>query len=67
MNYIKQIQADLAARSAELDEIQKRVAEFEAHLGSQKFQGVDLDGSRKDWIATSDVIASLRNIRSVAC
>jgi len=38
------------------------VQEFRVHLAGGKFAGTDPDGSRRDWIATADVLAWLANI-----
>jgi hypothetical protein len=37
---------------------------FSAFLHSEKFSGVASDGSRKDWIATSDVQNWIRDTRA---
>ena len=59
MNYIHQLQADLATAQGALDAKDETVRDFQAHLAGTKFQGTDADGSRKDWIATADVRAWL--------
>lgn len=64
MNYIKRLQADLEAKTTELDAKLALIAEFERHLQAPKYQGIDSDGARKDWISTDDVIGWLRSIRS---
>jgi hypothetical protein len=35
------------------------------HLLSAKFSGIDTDGDRKDWIATSDVLRFIEELRSI--
>lgn len=63
MNYIKQLQAENAALKAAATRADGEVTSFLAHLHSNKFAGVAADGSRKDWIATADVIHRLVDIR----
>jgi hypothetical protein len=62
MNYIARLQADLAAAKAALEAKAEAIQEFRIHLAGDKFAGTDADGSRKDWIATSDVNAWLARI-----
>ena len=62
MKYIRSLQGDLATASATLDAKEGIVAEFRAHLAGPKFQVLDLDGGRKDWIAVADVLAWLSRI-----
>jgi len=62
MNHIHRLQAELASARAELRAKRNVLHEFHVHLLSPKFQGFDADGQRKDWIATSDVIAWLQTI-----
>lgn len=50
---------ELEARLREKAEL---VAEFRQHLLSPKFSGLDQDGSRKDWIATGDVLRWLAEL-----
>ena len=64
MNYIKQLQAELAAKQATLDRAVANVDAFRRFLSGPKFTGTDPDGSRKDWIATSDMFAWLSEQRS---
>lgn len=64
MPYINQLQAENAELRAKLEAAQQRVTDFMVHLGSPKFTGTDADGSRKDWIATSDVQSWLQEQRS---
>jgi hypothetical protein len=49
-----EIERDNAAR--ELEQYKLMVADLRAHVLSAKFLGVEGDGSRKDWIATGDVL-----------
>jgi hypothetical protein len=62
MNHIVRLQTDLAAAQAEIEAKADAIQEFRIHLAGSKFAGVDSDGSRKDWIATSDVYAWLSHI-----
>ena len=62
MNHIAQLQADLAAANAALEAKAEAIQEFRVHLAGDKFAGTEADGSRKDWIATSDVNAWLARI-----
>ena len=62
MNHIARLQADLAAANAALEAKAEAIQEFRVHLAGDKFAGTEADGSRKDWIATSDVNAWLARI-----
>lgn len=66
MNYIKQLEAKNAELTGQLDSIKNQLTDFLVHLNSAKFQGNDSSGERKDWIATADVIAAIREARQVA-
>ena len=61
-NFIQRLQAENAALKACIDGIADNILQFRMHLCSPKFQGTEPDGSRRDWIATSDVEARLRVI-----
>ena len=63
MNHIKRLQAenaDMARRIAETDEA---IVDFISLLNSPKHNGVDANGDRSDWIATSDALRQLGLIR----
>lgn len=62
MNYIARLQADLAAAQATLSAKTDAIQEFRVHLAGDKFAGTASDGTRKDWIAVSDVNAWLARI-----
>jgi hypothetical protein len=63
VNHIVRLQTDLAAAQDEIEAKADAIQEFRIHhLAGSKFAGVDADGSRKDWIATSDVYAWLTHI-----
>ena len=66
MNYIKQLETDVA----DLKHLQitraERVQEFRQYLLSSKFDMIQRDGSRGDLIATSDVFNWLRYIEDTS-
>jgi hypothetical protein len=62
MTYIRTLQSDLKTAVAAVRAKDRAVSEFRIHLHGPKFQGLDLDGGRKDWIAVSDVLAWLTRI-----
>jgi hypothetical protein len=66
MNYISRLQADLAATQSSLAAKERAIQEFRIHLDGEKFKGLEEDGSRKDWIATKDVLAWLTLIWEAA-
>ena len=55
MNYIKQLQAENADLKNQINNIEESINDFRRYANSDKFTGVDLDGSRKDWMAISDI------------
>jgi hypothetical protein len=55
MNYIKQLEADVAELNNVVFTRADRIQEFRAHLQQSKFAPVQSDGSRGDWIAVADV------------
>jgi hypothetical protein len=65
MNHIHRLQADLDVARAALHATDQALREFRAHLVSEKFQGFEPDGSRKDWIAIADVDARLCGIIAI--
>lgn len=65
MNYIRTLQKELSAARDALREKDDIVAEFRTHLAGPKFAGRDLDGGRKDWIATADVLVWLARISAI--
>lgn len=64
MNFIQRLKTEVEHRDAAIQAAQQEVTDFLAFLHSEKFTGVDTDGSRKDWIATGDVVAWLQGLRS---
>ena len=63
MNYIKQLQAENKSLNNQIENVQGEINNFISFLHSDKFSGQQSDGERKDWIATSDVLARLREMR----
>lgn len=66
MNYIKQLQQDLAGKKAFETSIRRSFMDFWRYLHSPKFTGFEGNGERKDWIATSDVLKWLQETESEA-
>lgn len=64
-NYIQTLQTIAADRGERLTQLHERIESMRAHLLSSKFSGVDLDGDRKDWIATADVLRFIEDLRAV--
>jgi hypothetical protein len=65
MNYIQQLQTDIEILSNDAIAKTDRIREFRAHLLSAKFHPIQEDGSRGDWIATSDVMNWLLYIEDI--
>ena len=59
MNYIKQLQADNAELIARIEQAETAIQDFSRLLHSSKHNGVDINGDRSDWIATSDTLGQL--------
>ncbi len=66
MKHIIVLQPDRAAAQAEIKAKADTIRKFRVHLAGSKFAGVEADGSRKDWIATSDVRFADPTARSTA-
>ena len=64
MNYIKQLQQDNRIQANQINQTDHAINNFRIFLSSSKFNGVDLDGSRKDWISVDDVRRELELIRA---
>ena len=62
MNHIARLQSELAAARTVLRAKENAIQAFRVHLAGDKFAGFEQDGSRKDWIATRDVLAWLTTI-----
>lgn len=65
MNYIKQLEQDKTNLITQLEAIKNELDSFRLHLNSNKFTGTEPDGSRKDWIATADVVNRIREMQSM--
>lgn len=63
MNFIQSLKAERAELDGKRELALDQINQFLALLHGPKFTGDDAD-ERKDWIATADVIAWLREFRS---
>jgi hypothetical protein len=63
MNHIARLQTDLSAARAAITARDEAIQAFRVHLDSDKFRGIESDGSRKDWIAVADVLAWMAIIK----
>ena len=66
-NYIQTLQEANKVKDAQLSTARESVQAMIGHLHGAKFSGQGSDGSRKDWIATGDVLAWLMSLRSELC
>ena len=64
MNHITRLTVERDEANAKLQSMAEQIESFRVHLLSAKFQGVDTDGDRKDWIATADVLRRLSDMQS---
>lgn len=64
MNYIKTLQCKIAALEAHIAKRQACDDAMSVYLHSPKFVGFAMDGSRKDWIAVSDLVRWMRETNS---
>jgi hypothetical protein len=55
VSYIVRFQSEVAQLQGALCAKDEALRAFRAHLTSEKFQGFEAGGSRKDWIAIRDV------------
>lgn len=65
MNYIESLRTMNRELTRHHEEVSERIEDMRAHLLSPKFQGEDLDGDRKDWIATADVLRFIEDLRRI--
>ena len=65
MNYIHQLQTDIEILSNDAIAKTDRIREFREYLLSPKFHPIQQDGSRGDWISTSDVMNWLLYIEDI--
>jgi len=49
-----------------LREIEDNLNDFMVFLNSSKFQGFESDGSRKDWMAISDIQTKMQELRQIS-
>lgn len=61
MNYINKLQRDRGEATERVLAMKDRIEELRAHLQSSKF-GPQADGSRGDWMSTTDIQRWLRYI-----
>lgn len=66
MNYIHQLQADLAGHIAAVESFKASISHLRNFLHSDKFTGTESNGERKDWISTGDVLSMLWAMESNA-
>ena len=59
MNFIQRLKAENETKQATIDNVRMEIFAIRAMLQSDKFVGFESDGSRKDWIATGDVMRLL--------
>lgn len=64
MNHIKKLQQDNQELQDQINAAREELKQFRIHLRSSKFTGTSQDGSRLDWISTSDVETRLEHITS---
>lgn len=62
MNFISKLQSEISEIDSLLMSRSERIQEFRSYLQSPKFNKVQSDGSRGDWISTTDVLMWLRYI-----
>lgn len=66
MNHIHRMQNEIVQLNGDILTRSERIQEFREHLASSKFNAVQSDGSRGDWIAVADVQRWLRYIEDTA-
>jgi hypothetical protein len=62
-NYIKKLEFQKDVLEKRIHELEMGLTAFRIHIDGPKFQGVDTDGGRKDWIATADVTNWIEDLR----
>jgi hypothetical protein len=62
-NYIKKLEYEKEQLEGQIKALEEGLTEFRCHIDGQKFQGVEADGGRKDWISTRDVADWIENLR----
>jgi hypothetical protein len=63
MNYINKLESERNELARDINRTDYAIQEFKEYLMSDKFIGFDIDGDRKDWISTADVLARMELIR----
>ena len=63
MNHIHKLQAENEALRQQIKKTADEIMAFRLHLNGTKFAGTE-GGERKDWIATSDVLNRLSDLRN---
>jgi hypothetical protein len=66
VNYIHQLEAECRQRQLAAQALSERIHQLRQHLALPKFNPVQADGSRGDWISTADVQRWLRFIEEGA-
>lgn len=66
MNHIHRLQNEVVQLNDEILRRAERIQEFREHLASPKFNAVQGDGTRGDWISVADVQRWLRYIEDTA-
>ena len=64
MYYIQRLKKENQELKEKLNFLSKEIDSFNSFLHSSKFTG-DENGERKDWIATGDVIQTVRGLRTL--
>ncbi len=63
MNYIQSMQQNVTELRERLIAKEQALMDMKQHLLGAKFRGFDPDGSRRDWIAVSDVLRMIETVR----
>jgi hypothetical protein len=66
MNHIHRMQNEIVQLNGDILTRAERIQDFRNHLASPKFNPVQADGTRGDWIAVADVQRWLRYIEDTA-
>ena len=64
-NYIKTLESIADERGDRLTQIHENIEWMRSHLLSSKFVGQSIDGERKDWISTADVLRFIEQLRAI--
>lgn len=66
MNYINRLEHECQQRQLAAEALADRIHQLRQHLALPKFNPVQVDGSRGDWVAVADVLRWLRYIEEGA-